>query len=101
MGFLDRYTPVLGAEGEVELSLVAGVIESITPLPPNASAATIAAHGGRVLYKVNGEDPGAGFGRPIPDGDEIILTNLEMMMNCRITQESDDCTAYIQFYTNG
>ena len=86
--------------GEQELTLNSPSAISLT-IPTNASAATIAASGGKVLYKVNGADPSGNFGRPIPDGDEVILTNLEMLNNCRIARESDDCSAYVQFYKNG
>jgi len=99
MSLQDRYTPIMGAEGENRLTLDAGV-ETLTLPTESANGATVAALGANVLYTVNGQDPSSNFGRPIPAGDEIILTNREMIQNFRVIKESDTATLYVQFYIN-
>lgn len=100
MTFLDKYTPVAGSEGENKITLADATVQSLV-VPSGASAATISAAGGKALYRVNGLDPTPTFGRPVPDGDEIILVNYEMLINCRLIAESGSVSVYVQFYMNG
>jgi hypothetical protein len=100
--FLDSYTPIIGPAGENRITLSTDGIATLTPPTTGASAATIASSGGALKYCVNGQDPSATFGRPVPDGDEAILLNAEMIKNCKIIRaESATVYCYIQYYKNG
>jgi hypothetical protein len=100
---LDRYTPIEGLPGENRLNInTASVFKLIIPtvegLP--ATGATVAALGGNVLYTINGQDPVSTYGRPLPMGDEILLTNMESIRQFKCIRESGDATVYVQFFAN-
>ena len=98
--FSERYTPITGSAGENRIEINDGTVHALT-IPNNASAATVASNGAKALYSVNGENPASNYGRPLPDGDEILLTNLAQIENFKIIRESDTTYIYVQFYTNG
>lgn len=94
---LENYAPI----GEQRITLNSNSIQ-VLDIPVNASAATVSAYGGLALYTITGDDPTQQFGRILPNGEEVVLINIDWLRNFKIIRGTGDTTyIYVTFYQNG
>lgn len=90
------------AIGEQRITLDDDTVRSLN-IPEFTSAATVSATAGYIHYTiVEGVEPSAEFGRPIPDEEEVVLINRQWIDNFRVIRQAEQETyVYITFYRNG
>lgn len=93
----DKYVAI----GVEKITVSDNSIQALT-IPANTSAATVSAFGGMCLYSVTWDElPTANFGRPLPDGQEVVLINVEWLRNFRLIRaESATIYVYVTYYKN-
>lgn len=100
MNILEGYTPISTQKIELDDDTVRTLI---IPENPICTAATVSSFGGFSLYSiVEGDPPDATYGRPLPDGEEVVLISNLWMKNFQIIRAQPDVTyVYVTFYQNG
>lgn len=90
------------AIGEARITLDSDSVASLS-IPNLCSSATVAANGGKILYTVlEGAEPDGSFGRPVLDGEEVVLINLDWCKNFAVRRTGEDPVyVYVTFFTYG
>ena len=98
MEILEEYTPI----STEKITLNDNNVATLT-IPTGCSAATVSCFGGFALYSVvYGDPPNQSFGRPIPDGEEVVIISNTWLQNFQIIRTaSDTLYIYVTYYRNG
>jgi len=83
-----------------EIELSTNDVTALTMPAQNISAATVAVRGGSVLYSlIAAEEPTAQYGRPINDGEEVVLPSLTWINAFQMIRTgSDTVYVYVTYY---
>jgi hypothetical protein len=97
MNTLESYIVI----GEERITLSTDAVTPLT-VPNYCAAATVAPRGGGINYTIlDGVDPSATFGRPIPDQEEVVLINNAWVSNFKMRRTDAATTyVYVTYYSN-
>lgn len=95
------YSPVAGSAGFQKLTVSTSAVGFTLPSDVIVRSVIFTVETNPIRMKVNGENPTSTDGILLYVGDEVELTNTEMITNCKLIAQSSDGIVQIHYFAGG